>query len=82
MDVQEEEKKPHHGGLLAGRVVYKGERNIEVIEVHFALGLKLVEEVEETKCERGARASESCRKPAGTKELATAGGRFRPVVIT
>ena len=50
----------YHGGFLASRVVYESERNVEVIEVHFALCLKLVEEVKETEGEGSARARESC----------------------
>lgn len=45
------------------------------------MSLKLVKEVEETKCEDGARADASHWKPPGTKKLATAGGGWHPVVI-
>ena len=75
-------KETYHRGFLARRIVYRSEGGVEVVEVHFTLRLKFVEEVEETKCEGGPRANPSCRKPAGTKELATAGSRFYPRVIT
>ena len=40
-----------------------------------------MEEVEEAKCEGGARASKCGWKPAGAEELATAGSRFHPSVV-
>ena len=52
------------------------------MEVYFTLSLKLMEEVEEAKCEGGAGASKSGWKPAGAEELATAGSRFHPSVVT
>ena len=45
------------------------------------MSLKLVEEVEETKREDGARADASRWKPSGTKKLATVGGGWHPIVI-
>lgn len=68
----------YHRGLLTSRVVDKRERIVEVIEVHLALRLKLVKEVEEAECEGSAGAGISRWKPTGTKELATAGGGFPP----
>ena len=75
-------KETYHGRLLTGRVVYKSERVVEVVEVHLALGLKLVEEVEETKRERSAGASTRCGEPAGTEQLGTAGGGWDPTLAT
>jgi hypothetical protein len=71
----------YHGRLLASRIVYKHESGIEVIEIDLALSLKLVEEVEKTKRKGGAGSNASCWEPAGTKELATAGGRFLSAVL-
>jgi len=71
-------KKTYHRGFLAGRIGYRDERNIEVVQVHFTLGLKFVEEVEKAECEGGAGASPGRRKPTGAKKLATASGRIHP----
>ena len=75
-------KETYRGGFLARRIVDRSEGGVEVVKVHFTLRLKFVEEVEKTKREGGPRANPSCWKPASAKELATAGSRIRPRVIT
>ena len=75
-------KETYCRGFLACRIVDRSKGGVEVVKVHFTLRLKFVEEVEQTKCEGGPRANPSCWKPASAKELATAGGRICPRVIT
>lgn len=58
------------------------ERSIKVVEIHFALCLKLVKEVEEVEGKDSARTGPSCWEPAGAKELAMAGGHICLGLIT
>ena len=62
-------------GLLTGRVGYRDEREVKVVQIHFALCLEFVEEVEQTKRKGGARAGQRCWEQPVAKELATAGTR-------
>ena len=75
-------KKTYHGGFPTSRVCYRDERNIEVVQIHFALCLKFVQKIKEAEREGSTGTSPSCWKPAGTKKLATTGGRFRFIAVT
>ena len=75
-------RKSYYRWFLASSIGYRSERSIKVVEVHFTLCLKLVEEVEEMECENSAGANQSCRKPTGVEKLIMTGSRFYPRVVT
>ena len=75
-------KKTYHRRFLTGRICYRDERCIEVVQVHFASCLEFVEKIEEMEREGSTGTSPSCWKPADMKKLATTGGGFHFVIVT
>ena len=70
--------RTYHWGFLSGRVVYSDERVVEIVQIYFALCLQFVKIVEETKCERSARADPSCWEPTSAKQLTSTGTSVCP----